>query len=152
MVAPTEAADAPGYYMPQAEPVLLAKTAAAIAKGDVLEYVAASDNFRTAATSSVSSRYAVATKPALAADATVEAVASGPVTVTADGAIGKYAMVKVSTATAGQVVEAAPATDAFGTVVGVYVGKVGANERNGVAFANAADGDVIIIDLNRRTT
>lgn len=150
MVAPVHAPDAPGYYMPQAEPVLLAKTNAAIDKGDVLEYVPGSDNFRTAAASAVTTRFAVATKAAAAADTMVEAVASGPVTVIASAAVGPYSLVKVG-AVAGEVTEATPATDDANSIVGAYIGKVGANERNGVPFAAAAANDVIIIDLNRRT-
>jgi hypothetical protein len=41
--------------------------------------------------------------------------------------------------------------DAFSSIVGVYVGKPGANERNGTAFGAAADGDVIIVDVNRKS-
>lgn len=154
----SSAADYPGnYHLSQAEPEFLPKTTgAAIARGDVLEYVPASDAYRTAATSSQAGIYAVAVKDAASADTSVEAVVSGIVTVTADGAIGYGGMVKVSGATAGQVVEATVSgatPDAYTFVVGRYMGKVGDNVRNGKGgFPDAADNDVIIIDLNRRSS
>jgi len=157
MVAPTHAVDEPGYIAgKQFDIEVLPKIAgAAIAKGDVVEYVDASDGYRTAATSSVTSHYAVAVKPALSADTQVEAIVSGLVTVTADGTIAPGDYVKVSTTTAGQVVKATTTggtPDAYNTVVGRYIGKVGANFRNGMPVPAAADADVIIIDLNRRTS
>jgi hypothetical protein len=150
----SQAADFAGNYNPQSEPVLYPKTTgAAIAKGDVIEYVPASDAYRTAAAGSVNTLYAVAVKDAASADTTVEAVSSGPVSVIADGAIGYGAAVMVSGATAGQVVEATIGTTATGSIVGIYMGKVSDNIRNGKGgFPDAADDDVIIIDLNRRTT
>lgn len=154
MVAPVHAADDVGYIAgKQFDVVVLPKTTgAAIAKGDVIEYVVASDAYRTAATSSVDTVYAVAVKPALAADTQVEAVSSGAVTVRADGVIGPSAAVMVSTATAGQVVEATIGTASPNSIVGTYMGKAGANVRNGMPIPAAADGDVVIIDLNRRTS
>lgn len=157
MVAPVYAADGPGFIAGrQMDVAVLPKTTgAAIAKGDVLEYVPASDAYRTAAVGSQAGIYAVAVKPALSADTTVEAVSSGVVTVTADGAIGYGGAVKVSGATAGQVVESTisgATPDAYNFIVGKYIGKVGDNERNGMAtFPDAADGDIILVDLNRRT-
>lgn len=152
----TSATEYAGTYHPQSEPVLLAKvTGAAIAKGDVLEYVPGSDAYRTAATGSQAGLFAVATKAAIDTATEVEAVTSGPVSVIADGAIGYGAAVKVSAATAGQVIEATVSgatPDAYNFVVGTYMGKGGDNIRNGKGgFPDAADGDVIIIDLNRRT-
>jgi hypothetical protein len=155
MVAPVHAADAPGYIAGRQMDieVLPKTTGAAIAKGDVLERVAgATDLYRTAAAGSVTSHYAVAVKPALAADTQVEAIVSGHVTVTADGAITAGDYVMVSGATAGQVVVADPATASAFSIVGRYVGKAGANLRNGMPVPAAADGDVVIIDLNRRTS
>jgi len=155
MPAPVQAADDVGFIAGRTmDVVVLPKIAGApIAKGAVIEYVAASDAWRTAAAGSVTSIYAVAVKPALTADTKVEAISSGAVTVRADGAIGVGAPVKVSAATAGEVQESAltGTPDAFSTVVGQYMGKVGANIRNGMTVTNAADNDVIIIDLNRRT-
>jgi hypothetical protein len=156
MVAPTAAADAPGFIAgKQFDIEVLPKiTGAPIAKGDLIEYVDASDGYRTAALASINSHYAVAVKPALTADTQVEAIVSGLVTVTADGAIAPGDAVKPSTAglTAGRVVKAVVGTDATGTIVGRYIGKVGANFRNGMTVPAAVQGDVIIIDLNRRTS
>jgi hypothetical protein len=155
MVAPVHAVDDVGFIAGrQFDVVVLPKTTgAAIAKGDVLEYVPGSDAYRTAAAGSVNTLYAVAVKPALAADTTVEAVSSGAVTVRADGAIGYGAPVMVSGATPGQVVEATLGTAAPDSIVGTYIGKVGDNQRNGKGgFPDAADNDVIIVDLNRRTS
>lgn len=127
-------------------------TTAAIAKGDVLEYLVASNNFRTAAANAVTSRFAVAVKKADSPATHVEAVTAGPVSVKAQGAIGAHALVKVGTAV-GTVAEAVMtgSPDAFSSIVGTYIGKAAANERNGVAVPDAADGDVIIVDVNRRS-
>ena len=142
-----------GSPEPKAEIASLPKTAVAIAKGDVLEYVHATDNFRTAAANAVTTRFAVAVKAATAAATTVEAVTKGEVSVIAGAAIAPGAFVKVD-ATAGQVAEAVMTgtPDAFSSIVGTYIGRAAANERNGVAVTAAADGDVIIIDVNRRST
>lgn len=157
MVLSTAADYAGNYHIPQADATSLPKTTgAAIVRGDVLEYVPASDAYRTAATSSQAGLYAVAVKDAAAADTTVEAVTSGPVSVTASAAIGYGGAVRVSTTVAGQVQEATisgATPDAYNFIVGYYMGKVGDNIRNGKGgFPDAAANDVIIIDLNRRTT
>jgi len=149
----TIAAAFAGSPEPEAKIGSLAKTTgAAITKGQVVEYVAGSDAVRTAAAGSTNSRYAVAVKDAAAAATKVDAVTKGPVTVIADGVIGPHAAVMVSGATAGQVVEATIGTAAPNSIVGYYIGKPSANERNGVAFGPAADGDVIIVDVNGGAT
>lgn len=155
MVITTTAAFA-GSPEPEAMVVSLAKTTgAAITKGDVLEYVPASDAYRTAAAGSQAGLYAVAVKDAASAADKVEAVTSGPVTVVADGAIGYMGAVKVSGATPGQVVESTVSgatPDAYNFIVGTYMGKPGDNIRNGKGgFPDAADGEVIIVDVGRRS-
>lgn len=147
MVLTSYAATA-GDWFQDAEINQVNKSAVAIAKGDVIGLVTATDDFTVAAAGATLRRFAVATKAAAAADTKVEAVVAGHVCVTADGAIGPHNRVKVSGATAGQVVEAAEATDAFNTIVGTYIGKpASGNERDGVTVAAAADNDVIVIRL-----
>lgn len=154
MVAPTQATDFAGNIAgKQYDIEVLPKiTGAPIAKGDVIEYVDASDAFRTAAAASINSTYYVAKEPALAAATQVEAITSGAVTVVADGAIAPGDAVMVSGTTAGRVVKAVIGTAAPGSILGRYIGKAGANFRNGMPVAAAAAGEVIIIDLNRRTS
>lgn len=83
------------------------------------------------------------------------------VTVIADGAIRAGEQVKVSGATAGQVVEATHGTDDKNLIVGVYWGKEGGTIAKGSSTpylesftdaadfdpADAADGDVIEVEL-----
>jgi|SRR5262245_28844108 len=124
------------------------KSAVAIAKGDVIGLVVATDDFTTAATGASTRRFAVAVEAAAASDTKVRAATGGMVNVTADGAIGAGNKVKVSAATAGQVIEAVEGSDAYNTIVGTYIGKPGSgNERDGVTTAAAADNDIIVIDL-----
>lgn len=121
-----------------------------IAKGDVLIYDAADDNFKTAPINGTSTRYAVAVKAAATTDTRVEAAISGYVYVTADGTIARGDAVKVSGVTPGQVVaaDAVVAVSDVSEIVGHYAGKMNNNEREGTGtIPNAADGDIIIIRL-----
>lgn len=147
MVILTAAAVA-GAYMQDAEIAQLNKSAVAITKGKVLYLDTADDNFKLAPTSGVSTRYAVCVKDALSTDTKVEAAVKGHVFVTADGAIGPHNPVKVSGATAGEVIEGANTAVAdMNAIVGAYEGKVNNNVRDGLSLAAAADGDVILINL-----
>lgn len=155
MVAPTPAADDVGFIASKTfDVVVLPKTTgAAILKGEVIsQNEAAAGAYRTAPAAATTGNFAVAVKPAATADTQVEAVSSGFVTVRCTGAIDPDRYVMVSGTVAGRVMAAASATVAPLAVVGKYVGKAGANTRNGMPIPAAADGDVVIIDLNRRTS
>lgn len=148
----TTAAVVPGAWMQDAVIAQLNKSAVAITKGKVLYLDPADDNFKLAPVNGVSTRYAVAVKDALAADTKVEACVEGHVFVTADGAIGPHNPVKVSGATAGEVVEGANTAIAdVNAIVGHYAGKVNNNERDGLSLAACADGDVILIRVGGMT-
>lgn len=150
MVVATYAAVA-GDYFQDAEISSVNKSAVAITKGDVIGLVVATDDFATAVTASATRRFGVAVQDAAASATKVLACVKGKVCVTADGAIAPHNKVKVSAATAGQVIEAVEASDAFNTIVGTYVGKpAGANERDGLVLTAAADGDIIIVDVGMK--
>lgn len=146
----TSAVAVAGSPLQDAEIAQLNKSAVAIAKGDVLTLDAADDNFKTAPAGGVATRYAVAIFAATAAATKVVAAVKGHVTVVADGAIAPGNPVKVSGATAGQVVEAGtPAAVAdINAILGYYAGKANNNERDGLSLAACVDGDVIVINLN----
>ena len=142
----TSAAMVPGAYFQDAEINQLNKSAVAIVMGRVLMNDTADDNFKVATASATAKRFAVSTKDAAAADTKVEAAVSGHVAILAGGAIGPGNRVKVA-ATPDKVVEAVEGTDAFNTILGIYVGKSTGNERDGVTITAAADGDPIIVKL-----
>jgi hypothetical protein len=147
MVIATQAI-APGSYTIETQIAQLDKSAVAITKGKVLYYDPADDFYKLAPTSGVSVAYAVAVDDAAAADVKVRAAVRGPVTVTANGAIGPHDLVKVSTTTAGQVVAGAQTAVAdINAALGSYMGKANNNERDGLVLAAAADADVIWIWL-----
>jgi hypothetical protein len=121
------------------------KSSVAIAKGDVIGLVTATDDFATAAANATARRFAVATEAAATGTTKVSAVTQGHVNVKADGAIGPGNRVKAAP-TAGQVVEFIEGTDAYNSVVGTYVGHpASGNERDGVTQTAAADDEIIII-------
>lgn len=142
----TTAAMVPGAYFQDAEINQLNKSAVAISMGRVLMHDATDDNFKVATASATAKRWAVSTKDSLAADTKQEAAVSGHVCLLAGGAIAPGNRVKVA-ATPDKVVEAAEGTDAFNTILGIYVGKATGNERDGVTIGSAADGDPIIVKL-----
>ena len=147
MVLSNRAAEA-GDFFQDAEINQVQKSAVAIAKGDVIGLVIATDDFATAATGVTARRFAVAVEAAAAADTKVRAAVAGHVNVTADGAIGPGNRVCVSGSTAGQVVEFTEASGLFNSIVGTYIGHpLSGNERDGVTQAAAADGEIITIRL-----
>ncbi len=126
-------------------PVLAATV---FAKGDVIFMDAGDDTWKVAAANSTAKKYAVAldASAATAANKKIRAAVGGHTTVIADGAIGPMNRVKPAP-TAGQVVEAAEATDLFNSIVGTYVGHSEGNNRDGVTVTAAANDEVIIIEL-----
>lgn len=119
-------------------------TSAGIVKGDLLTL--SSNKWVTAPASASDGPFAVALETKAASDPTIHVLFKGIVYVTADGVINPNAVIKNSTATAGQVVAATVGTDAYSKIVGIYLAHE--NEGDGETEATAAaDGDVIRILL-----
>lgn len=125
--------------------------ATVFAKGDVVFNDTTDDTWKQAGTGATAKVFGVAVEASASTSAAkkIRIAVAGQVVVIADGAIGAHNRVKVSGATAGQVVEALEAgtPDAFNTIVGQYYGNADANMRNGVTIPAAADNDKIIIKL-----
>lgn len=137
--------------------------AAAVSKGVVMRWDPTNDGFSVeTADSSILGPFAVCVEAAAASATQVLVCTHGTVAVTADGTIEPYDLVQMSSSTDGQVVAYVEATiDTTPTqadvqeamrehrrIVGTYVGKEGTGD--GVIVADAADGDVILVDLDLR--
>jgi hypothetical protein len=119
----------------------------AITKGDIL-YLNTSDNTFTPTTNAITTaeRFAVAVEAAATTDTKVRAAIAGDVFVQAEGVINPHRMVICSSTDAKKVKES-DGSPSEGALVGWYVGKADANERDGVALAACADDDIILIKL-----
>lgn len=131
---------------------LVDKTGVAIAQGDLVNMVIATDNWNTCPVGATGvGPYGVAAKAALAADTKVE-IWEGPsvyVYVKADMAIPPHNVVRGPTVTAGRV-SAWAAIDGYELRVGIYVlkGNVVPLQGDGVtATTAAANGDLILVKL-----
>jgi hypothetical protein len=147
MVSVTAAADRPGEVMSRTIVGQVNKVAAtAITKGKLLVLDPTNDNYIVAtAAATAAGRFVVAIKDAAAADTKILVAKKGPVSVTADGAIGPHNPVIKSATTAGEVIEG---TAASVGIVGNYMGHTNGTEHDGEVVTAAADGEVIWIDLN----
>jgi hypothetical protein len=128
-----------GDYEPQGAIIIQSKkTGAAIAKGDICD--TSSGSWRTAPAGAITYPFAVCTKAATAADATVQLLIQGIVYVTSAGAITINTAITGSGATAGQAAQTA--TPGGSSCVGWYLAHE--NEGDGVTVpTDAVNGDVI---------
>lgn len=137
--------------------------ASAVTKGVVMRQDTSNDGYSVeSADASILGPFVVCVEAAASSATQVLVAMHGTVAVTADGTIEPYDVVQMSASTDGQVIAYAESTITATPTqadvqeamredarkVGTYVGKEGTGD--GVIVADAADGDVILVDLDLR--